>query len=269
MQLKTKLFHITDPTSNKINVEGQDIILALNGKKTETKLEAVFNQAYLEFDKGEIYGNSLLSYYNVNEDGSLEVEGSKIQFLNAETNEPVLVKKITRDNTCNDDETVSFELVQKFAEMFKISKPDEVFHNLRNEQKQIFIDERAGNNNKAAADKAAADKAAEETLKESIDSEYVHDKKSYKEEQFFYNGIGFKEYIDNPYHLFYAKSTEHEPCVLIRRGETWWEECQEATDMSENDKTALIQFTDGKTLKQITVDLSTGEIIISDAETAE
>lgn len=320
MKLQSKDFHITDATGKKINVEEQNIILSLNDKKLETHLNDVFNPEYLEFENGKIYGNSLLSYYQINEDGTLGVEGSKIQLLNAETNEPILIKKITRDSLSNDDEIVSFDLIKKFVEYFNVSKPEDVFENLNIDEKQYFIDERIAasekkkvaasaiaaakakedeeSNKKAEKEKAAAKaesdriekekkkaddekvaadaaekariaKEAEKTLKASIDPKLVHDKKSYKEDQFFYNRIGFKEYINHPYHLFYAKTEDQEPCVLIRRGDTWWEECFDTTLIDENDQMALIQFTDGETLKQMALDVNTGEIKITDAEGAE
>lgn len=309
MKLKSKTFYITDAQGNEINVEDQNIVLALNGKKLEAGLQNVFNPAYLEFNDGEIYGNTLLSYYTVNEDGSLSVEGSQIQFINSDTNESVLVKEIAREGSFNDDEVISFEFVKKFADYFKVEKPDEVFYDLNNDEKQYFIDERiaiAENNKQATAaalakakadEKEAADKAkaeadrivkenikaeaernaaieaenlrlakkAEENLKASIDPKFVHDKKDYKKEQVFYNEIGFKEYISNPYHLFYAKSDEHEPHLLIRRGETWWEESFDPIVIDETDTTVLIQFTDGEALKQINLDTNTGEIKITDA----
>lgn len=243
MKLQTQLFLITDSKGKEINVEKKNIILALNGERT-TGLKDIFSG--LEFDAGEIYGNSLLSYYNVNEDGSLEVEGSKVQLLDAETDEPILVKRIKRPGV-HDDSTISFEDIQKFSDYFKIAKPDEVFSNLSALEKQIFIEARISREeiikNEAAATlaKETADLAnqqkadaeteriakekAEAELKASIDPAYVQDEKAYQATKAFYATLdGFKQYTQDKYHLFYGDDPNESLCLLIERGATWKEE---------------------------------------------
>lgn len=296
MKLKTKLFLITDSTGEEMDIENRNIGIYLNGEKHPASVAELFN--YAEYDEGEIYGNSLLSYYQVTDDGKLSVEGSTIELRDNDTQEQIKFVRIVRPSV-NDDGQISFDVVRLFSESFTIAKPDEVFTDLTDEEKQIFISERAiqeattqkqkaaaqkalddaeterlaAEKSKADSDKAKADaeklqqdKEAEAQLKESIDPKLIQEKKDYKATQNFYAGIDFKEYIHPPYHLFYGKSEEDEPSILIKRGETWWEESADAYLNDENDKTATIVFTDGEIQKQLTLNIETGEINISDVE---
>lgn len=275
MKLRTKLFPITNLKGEEINVDGKPIVLSLNGELMETKLEDVFTD--LEFDDGEIYGNSLLSYYKVNEDGSLEVEGSKVQLFDSSSNEPVLVKQIKRPGI-NADTDIPFEHVKKFAEYFKIAKPEEVFKDLNDSEKQIFVSERDSIkelHTKAIVEKAEEDRISAETaereLKASIDPIYVQEKKHYLTTQSFYAGMeGFKEYIKDKYHLFYGDDPEQAPCVLIKRGDAWWEECREDDTeiMEKTDSLVIIEFNDGQIHKKLTLDRAAGQIAIINAEAA-
>lgn len=287
MKLKTKTIFITDSKGEEIDVDGMNIILVLNAKKTETKLTDVLG--YTEFDEGEIYTNSLLSYYQPQEDGSLHVEGSIIQLLDADTGEFILVKKIMRPDV-NDDTVIPFELVKQFAEIFNISKPEEVFTNLNDEEKQVFIAEReqkeaVTKTEKLKAEQALADAEAERVakekedtikaekeLKKTIDENYVCEKKEFASEEAFYRGIDFKQYVNHPYHLFYGKDDENEPKVFIKRGivgEPWYQEVEDVFVAAQNDETATIEFSDGDKPKQMVLDIATGEIKITDAEPAE
>lgn len=284
MKLLTTLLLITDAKGTKINVEKRPIIIDLNGERLPTKLQDIFSS--LEFDKGEIYGNSLLSYYRINEDGSLEVEGSKVQLVDEQTSEPVLVKKMERPGV-HDDTTISFEDVQKFSEYFKIAKPDEVFSNLSATEKQAFIDERTSReetaNNEVAAANATATaneeaakaaealiekKKAEAALKASIDPAYVQDMAAYASTESFYGGLDvFKKYIQEPYHLFYGDDPNESLCILIKRGDTWFEEVK-SENFDITDKTAnavVIEFNDGEIRKQLTLALDSGQMEIINA----
>lgn len=69
MKLRSKVFIITDAAGNEINLEEKQVVLALNGERMDTKLQEVCSD--LEFDDGEFYGNTLLSYYGIQADGSL------------------------------------------------------------------------------------------------------------------------------------------------------------------------------------------------------
>lgn len=280
MKLQTQLFLITDSKGKEINVEKKNIILALNGERLTTELKSIFSG--LEFDAGEIYGNSLISYYNVNEDGSLEVEGSKVQLLDSETDEPILVKRIKRPSV-HDDTSTSFEDIQKFAEYFKIAKPDEVFSNLSAPEKQVFIDERTSREETAKNEAATATaneeaskaaealidkKKAEAELRASIDPAYVQDKVAYESTDSFYKALdGFKKYIQEPYQLFYGEDPNESLCILIKRGDTWFEEVKpenfDITDKTAN--TVVIEFNDGEIRKQLTLALDSGQIEIIDA----
>lgn len=292
MKLKTKLFLITDSTGEEMDIENRNIGIYLNGEKHPASVAELFN--YAEYDEGEIYGNSLLSYYQVTDDGKLSVEGSTIELRDDDTQEQIKFVRIVRPSV-NDDGQISFDVVRLFSESFTIAKPDEVFTDLTDEEKQIFISERAiqeattqkqkaaaqkalddaeierlaAEKSKADSDKAKADAdkvQAEKELKESIDKKFIQEEKEYRSTQGFYRGIDFKEYINHPYHLFYGKSEGDEPSVLIKRGETWWEESADAYLDDENDKTATIVFTDGEIQKQLTLNIETGEINISDVE---
>lgn len=280
MKLLTKLFIVTDAKGKDINVKGMPIVLAMNGEKTTTKLQDVFSGP--EYDLGEVYGNSLLSHYQVMEDGSLEVEGSKIQFMNADTDELILVKNIEKPFVRNDG-SISFEDVKAFSEYFKISKPDEVFSSLSQEEKETFSTQRqaAETASKAAEEatvantakeKAAAQEAAEATLKASIDPAYVQDMNAYHSTQSFYAALdGFKQYIKEPYHLFYGDDPNQSLCILIDRGATWKEEVKEENYeiLSKTDKAVVIQFLDGTAKKNLTLDLESGQIEITDPRTEE
>lgn len=287
MKLKTKTIYITDSKGEEIDVEGLPIILVLNGQKTETKLTDVLG--YTEFDEGEIYTNSLLSYYKPQEDGSIAVEGSSIQLMNADTGEFILVKKIVRPDI-NDDTDISFELVKLFAETFNVIKPEEVFTHLNDEEKQVFIAEReqkeAGTKKEkleaeqkladAETERLAKEKEdtikAEKELKKSIDENYVCEKKEFTSEEAFYRGIDFKQYVNHPYHLFYGNDNENEPKVFIKRGivgEPWYQEVEDVFVAAQNDETATIEFSDGDKPKQMVLDIATGEITISDSKGSE
>lgn len=277
MKLKTKLFLITNSKGQEINVKRKDVALDLNGERMKTKLLDIISKT--EFDDGEIYGNSLLSYYQVNEDGSLQVEGSKIQLVDASTNEPILVKQIIRPGIYNDID-MPFDHVQKFVEFFKITKPDEVFDNLSDDEKQVFISERTAKEKSQSIETEAstADKAAAESerlqkekqnkeLKESIDPAYVHENSGITSTRTFYSGIeGFKEFIKDQYHLFYGDNPAYEPCVLIKRG-TWWEECREELTevIQKDDTTVVIEFMDGTEKKKVTLDINAGTINITNS----
>lgn len=287
MKLQTQLLLITDAKGNDINVENKPVIISLNGERLTTKLEDIFTG--LEFDDGEIYGNSLLGYYPVNEDGSLQVEGSKVQLIDGDTNEPILVKRIKRPGVHNDTD-IPFEHVQKFVEYFNIQKPEEVFSNLTAEEKQVFISERttkteARNKQEAEASANAETEAAakaqtaleekqqaEATLKASIDPAYVQHMPQYVSTQSFYSGVdGFKEYVNDKYHLFWGEDPNQSLCILIKRGDTWWEEVNpEAADiMAKTDKAVVIEFTDGTERKQMTLDRESGQIAIASVPAAE
>ena len=283
MKLQTQLFLITDSKGISTNVEDRSIVVALNGERLPTRLQDVFTG--LEFDDGEIYGNSLLSYYNINEDGSLEVDGSKVQLMDAETDEMINVKRIKRP-TVHDDSYISFENIQKFAEYFKIAKPDEVFSHLNATEKQLFISDRltketaiqnsASQAAEAAVSKAAADlwekEQAEISLKASIDPNYVQDNKAYISTQSFYAALdGFKEYINDKHHLFYGEDPNQSLCILIKRGANWWEEIREekAEIFAKSEKEVIIDFMDGEQEQRLRLDLESGQIEIINPKATE
>jgi len=279
MKLKSKIFYIVNPKGEEISIKGKAVALDLNGQRSDIKLKDIIS--HLEFDSGEFYGNSLLSYYQVNEDGSLQVEGSKVQLVDEATGEPILIKKIEKPGV-HDDGDMPFEHVQKFAEFFKIAKPEEVFTSLSEEEKQTFISERAAKA-QPAIDQAAQDAAAEtETaaleleaqkkanaaLKASIHPSYVQEQSDYNTTQSFYAGLpGYKEHIKEKYHLFYGPDPAYPPCVLIKHGE-WWEELTEENTeiMDKTDKTVVIDFKGINQNGKLTLDNQTGDINITDVE---
>lgn len=267
MKLQSKILIVTNSKGQEI-FPGKNIALDLNGERIDIKLKDI--GSHLEFDMGEIYGNFLLSYYTVNQDGSLQVEGSKVQLFDAATNEPILVKEITKPGI-HDDEDIPFEHVQKFVEFFKIAKPEEVFFNLTDAQKQEFISAREAAAAPPAIEEApeakeneiAAQKKVNAELKAQIHPNYVQEKKNYISTQGFYAGIGAKEYIKEKYHLFYGPDASYEPCVLIKHGE-WWEEIKEEnTEIADKtDKTVVIEFSGINETGKITLDIETSDIKI-------
>jgi len=273
MKIRTKLFEITDSKGNDIDPEDHDIIIMQNGEPTETRLADIFTD--LELDENEIYGNSLLSYYEL-KDGKLSVEGSMVEFAIAGSHERVLITAIKRPSV-NDDSVIPFEHIQKFVEFFKVAKPEEVFTDLNENEKQIFINARldasiasttAAEATKAAdKEKTAAEaKKAEAELKAGIDPKFIHNKKDYLSTQTFYRGIDFKEYIDGPYHLFNGKSDNEAPFVLIKRGTDWWQEPHDTQIADETDTTMVVEFSDGNIIKRITLNTDSGATTITDAE---
>lgn len=279
MKLKTHTFAISDANGNDINIEDLDVMVMLNGKQTDIKLKDLFSPIGLEFSDGEVEGNTLLSFYNITEDGMLEVEGSKVGLFLPEINAPVKITSMERP-MLNDDEMIAFERVVQFAEMLSIAQPEEVFTDLNEEEKQAFINARAKSEEaKRTADTAATATAAayveqkakeqeekrkEKELRESIDPNHVFDKKDYNSVRSFYNSIKFSEYIQNPYHLFYGKSEEHEPEVLIKRGADWWEQCTDVMVADEDEENVVIIFTDGNIEKEMKLNIATGEINLTD-----
>lgn len=273
MLLKSKLFLIADLNNNiNVNVEGREIAIQHNGQKTETKLSDIISEA--EYDDGEIYGNSLLSYYNVMEDGSLEVPGSKIMLIDVATDTPILIKKIKLPFIKSDD-NISFEDIKKFTEFFKIEKPEEVFTDLSDEEKQWFISDRQANaasvqtapDNSAEEAAAAAEKEkqlklqAEADLKATIDPEYVQDYNQYVATKGFYGNIGYSEHVEPPYHVFYGNDPKHAPCVLIKRGENWWQELKEAeVDIDRTGDNPIFRFMDGTEQKELVINIATGQL---------
>lgn len=276
MKLRTKLFHITDAKSNDIDPDGLDIILMHNGQPTETRLSDVFTD--IELEENEIYGNSLLSYMQL-QDGKLVAEGSTIELAIAGTHERILINAITRPGL-NDDTQIPFEHIQKFAEFFTLTKPDEVFIDLTADEKQFFIDGRLKKQDSEKQIKQAytdaenakaeqARKKAEADIKAGIDPEYIQEKKDFLSTQSFYRSQDFKEHVDGPYHLFYGQSETETAFLLIKRGADWWEQPEDAVVTDETDKTLSLEFTDGKALKQIVLDIATGQTTVTNAQPAE
>lgn len=275
MKLKSQIFISTDAQGNKINVEGRDIIIKLNGEKMPTRLFDIFK--HLEFDTGEIYGNSLLSYYTPQEDGSLAVEGSIVQFVDAKTDELIMIKGFEKPSI-HDDGPITFENIKLFAEYFKISKPEEVFKDLSSEEKQTFISAREAavvqpvveevrvvDKEKEAAE-LQEKQQAEATLKASIDPQFVLDNGGYAAVQGFYSNVKSKEYIEVPYHLFHGPDPEQQPCILIKRGADWWEEIkpENLETLEKTDTTLVVGFKDGETPKKATLDIETGTLTVID-----
>ena len=267
MKLRTKIFVPVNAQGEELDLNDVDVALSLNGERQETRLKDVFSE--LELEEGEIYGNSLLSYYTVAEDGSLQVQGSRIELIDTLTGDRIRIKEIYRP-TINDDTDIPFEHVQKFAEFFKIERPDEVFHNLNAEEKQAFIDQRlaaeTAQSTQTSQEAAKAAQEAENALKASIDKNYVQDAKAYRATRSYYEGVDFKEYTDGPVSLFYGDTQGEPPCVLIKRGKDWWEEIQEPELVDKTDTSATIQYYDGEQLKSIELDLQAGSMKITDVD---
>lgn len=275
MKLRTKTLFIASAAGHSINIEGREVAIIHNGVKLDTKLSEIISA--LEFDDGEISGNSLLSYYKVQEDGSLEVKGSKIQLVLLPDNEIIHIKKIDRPFV-NEDEDMPVEHIQKFIEYFNVEDPESVFTDLSKEEKAYIVEKKtpaspeAQEPDTAAVEAAeAANKAKEEeaAFKSSINPQFVIEKKKYTSHQSYYREIGFKEYIKEKYHLFYGKDDNEGPNVLIERGEDWMQEVEEVEIVEENDKTLIIEFTDRENTVQITLDIDTGEITVSAPKASE
>lgn len=305
MKLKEQIFHVTDAENIPMDMSQQrDSSVILNGKDNEIKLEHVFRRFELDEEEGTIYGTSLLSYFTIKDGKLVDGEGNTVEFFTADK-KPILVTAITRPDL-TDDATIDFEYVKAFSELIGINKPDELFADLlSDEEKQIFASERqkreadveAENKRKADADaekKALADaelenkkladaqtekKLADEELKKQADAEarakvdpdYFVDEAKYKKQQKFFNNMqSFKEYTEGNVHFFYGnKWSEYveDPCVLVKRGDDWFEEVEMDMDnIIEDDKSVVLEFVDGDVRKKVTLDLATDTISVSEAE---
>lgn len=279
MQLKTKIIDITDAHGNEIDIEDVPVALYLNGKPHERSLSDVITEA--DYDDGQIECNTLLSFYKVQKDGSLHVEGSTIQLFNTATKEFILVKEISRP-FLNDDDDISFEEVRKFAHDFAIAKPHEVFTDLNDEDKQVFIAEIEKREAETQKEKAEATKAlaeaeaaqkekekedadqADKKLRESLDASTVHDEKGYLKVQSYYKSKKCDEKTTNPFHVFFGKDSGEEPCLLIKRGNDWWEEPEQTAWEGENAKELIIEFNDLGTKRELVFNTETGEIKVKE-----
>lgn len=280
MELKTKKILFTDSQGKEINVKCCKIDIYLNGKKTAFSLLEMFS--YIEFDAGEIYGNSLLSFYKVQEDGSLHVAGSTVQLFNANTNEFILVKEIVRPGMHDDDE-ISFDEVKKFAHDFSIEKPEEVFPDLNDEEKQVFVAEREKREAETAKEKAEAAKALQEaetarlekekedaaTAAEQADKDLrakvkpeniYYDKKYQREVKDYYKNKGCTEHVSEPYRVWFGKDSEEEPCLFIQRGKDWKEQPSQESYEGETPTELIIVFDDLGTERELVFNTETGDI---------
>lgn len=300
MELKTQKFLITDSKGEETNVKRKNIAIYLNGKQTPFSLRDLFG--YIEFGGGEIYGNSLLSFYKVQEDGSLSVEGSIVQLFNADTNEFILVKEIKRPGM-NDDTTISFEEVQKFAHDFSIEKPDEVFPDLNDEEKQVFIAEREKREAETTKQKAEAAKALQEAetarlekekeeqeikakeeaktaaqqadkdLRAKVKPENIYyDKKYQRDVKDYYKKQGCNEYASGALRVWFGKASEEEPCLFIQRGmqneahglQDWFEQPKQESFEGETPNELIIEFTDLGTERELVFNKETGNIKVKE-----
>ncbi len=279
MELRSKK-SIIATEKGPINAEGREIFLVINNEPSTVELKHIFS--HMEFDDGEISGNSLVNFYKVQEDGSLQVAGSKIQFMDTKTGEIILVKSIDNIRVGYDESELSFEDIKKFSEHFNVQHPEEVFP-LTASEKEIIIAERIEREKQV---QPVIEEPSSESIKEqeqaselerqnsikalaaykaSLDAKYVQDKKDVISAESFYSSIGFNKYEQDIYTLFYGDPKKEVPCILIKRGD-WWEECSEET-LAITDKTpekVVFEFMDNKTPKTLTLDLTTGQINISE-----
>lgn len=276
MELLTKKILITDSKGEEINVKRRNIGIYLNGQKTTFSLRDLFK--YTEFSDGEIYGDSLLGYYNVTDDGKLFVEGSEIE-LREDTGEQIKVVKIKRPGLTNDDE-ITFEEVQKFAHDFSISKPHEVFSDLNEEEKNVFIaeyEEREATTRKQKADAAKVLEEAETARKEKekeeagiqadkelrakVKPENLYNEKLMRQLRTMMKEKKCNENIKDKFHVFYGAGSNEEPLLMIKQGKDWWERPEEQEFLvGETDKELVIEFSDLGTQREATFNTETGEI---------
>lgn len=280
MILLTKLFLITDASGEDIDVKRMNIGVYLNGKKTEFTLRNLFSKT--EFDDGEIYGNSLLGFYNVTDDGKLFVEGSLVELRNEDNAEQIKFVKIKRPGITNDKE-ISFEDVQKFVQDFGIEKPADVFPDLNDEEKNVLIAEQDQREATTRQEKTNAQKAideaeaariekekeeqaqqaeveADKAMRAKINPANVYDGERYNETKEYFKNANGKEYISQPYHIFFAN--EEDPVLLIKRGKDWYEHPKQEAFESETEDEIIIEFEDMKVTKELTFNSATGEIKI-------
>lgn len=283
MELLTKKLIITDSKGEEVNVKRKNIGIYLNGKKTDFSMRDLFK--YTEYDDGEIYGDSLLGYYAATDDGKLSVAGSVVEFRDEDSGEQIKVVKIKRPGLTNDDE-ITFEEVQKFAHDFSIEKPEEVFPDLNDEEKQVFIAEREKREAETAKEKAAAAQAlaeaetarvakekedaeketlaaavkADKDLRESLKPASVYDEKGMRELRTYYKDKKCGENTTPPYHVFHGAQSEEEPCLLIKRGKDWWEQPEQTALQGETPDKLIIEFTDLGTQRELAFNTETGSI---------
>lgn len=137
-KLKEQVFHLIDAEGNDHPEEQQNIGVAINGVKPISK-ESVF--CLTEFEDGELYGTSLLSYFTP-KDGKLVHGNTTVEFFNIDTNAPLKVTEITRPSFTNDVE-INLEYVSLFSQLMGVPKPEELFADILDEgEKKTLIAER-------------------------------------------------------------------------------------------------------------------------------
>lgn len=275
MKLKTKVIYVTSPEGRHLDLDGVSVDILLNGKKSGKTLADVL-AGYREFDRGEIYGQSLLSYYNLQDDGSLFVDGSHLQ-LQTEDGTLVKITRIKRP-TLNDDCSIPFKTVQQFASDFAIAKPEEVFTDLNDEEKAVFVAEREKEEATTRAQKAQAEKELQDAeaarvakvkeddkaLRAQMKEGQLHEEESFKELQAYYKGKGCKEYTTDPYTVFFGANSDEEPCLLVKRTtdpaiRPWYQE-PEQTAYEDDGSKIVISFDDLGKKKTVELNPETGEI---------
>lgn len=266
MKLKTKSFYVADANGNEIDLDGMLVEIYKNANKTGLSLKDLLI-GHHEFEEGEIYGQTLLSYFKLEDDGKLYYEGNVVQLM-AE-GQPIHITSIERPGM-NDDEDINFETIKEFSNAFEINKPEELFADLLSEEeKQVFVSERNAKKEKEkpqAEDpaeterkKQQAEAEADVALRASLKPDQVYDDKKYQKVRSVYKDEGSKEYVAAPYHLFFGNPDE-EPNLFIKRGKDWWQCPDQTAYEGETETQLIIEYDDLGTQREIIFNTETGEI---------
>lgn len=304
MKLKEKIFYATDAEGTEIDFSAEKDILFFNNKvNTGLKIQDVFRTLFLDEEKGAIYGTSLISYFTPQEDGSLaEPEGNKVSFVITREGFHILLKVTAIERpSLYEDVNINFDYIKAFAELIGITKPDELFFDLlTQEEKEVFATERARKEaEKKGLDNAQAEKEriakeeqeaanaliqqveakkkADDEARAKVNPDYIVEEKKYRSLQKDYEANNFKEYISGDVHFFYNKDWrdyKEEPFVLIKRGDTWFEDVETALHtndeaITEDDKEVQLEYVDGEERKKVILDLQKGEISVAGTEKTE
>jgi hypothetical protein len=275
MKLKTKKISFTDANGNEIDVEGVPVEILLNGEPSGLKLNDVLH-GHREYDDGEIYCQTLLSYFDVKEDGKLYFENSYVELVTPTG--ALKVTRISRPST-HDDTRIDFDTLNKFVQQLGITHPDKLFTDLLSDaQKQEFVQAREQRSASAqGVDTAETERQtavnADEELRAQVDphTSVLHEEAGIKDLRRYYKENGCKEYTSGAYRLFFG-SPSTEPCLFIQRGtanpayglKEWWEEPDQTPFEGEEPNELVIEFTDLSARRELVFNKETGDIKIKE-----
>lgn len=255
MKLKTKVLYVTDAAGNEIDLDDIPVQIYQNGSKTPLTLDQLL-VGHSEFDEGEIYGQTLLSLLELRDDGKLYYENSYVELVTEHG--PLRITGIERPGT-TDDERITLDHIREFSKGLGISHPDKLFADLLSDDDKQTLASEFNPKAQAAADPADAERKADAALRAQVKPEQLYDEKKYRELLAYYKDKKCKQYVAEPYHIFFGNPDE-EPCLFITRTKNLKHEPDQTAMEGETDKELVIQFDDLGTQREVVLNTESGEI---------